>query len=127
MLATVIPSNSSVNVSTLCTGANAGKSIFTGIYSFSFSICSACQIGTSNHLFLNLCKNIPRNYCFLTVSHIILRNCPIILNSNFFNEICCNGLLKQCITDIFFISQDPLNCADMPSVSLAACFYFVSF
>ena len=63
----------------------------------------------------------------MAVLDIILRKRSIVLDSSLLDEISRDGLLKKGITNVFLVSKDALDGAEVPLVFLSASLDSINF
>lgn len=90
MFASVVPCDSTENVTALGAVHDAGKCILATVNTL-FSFLPAVKVGTSYHLFLNLHIKVAGDNGFVAVLYIILRNNAVIRHTLFLQKIHCIG------------------------------------
>mgnify|MGYP003622380669 CR=1 FL=1 len=76
----------------------------------------ACVYNTAaDKLFLHLHENFTRDNGLMVIFYIVLRNNAVVLNAFLCKKVNGISFLQKSIPNIFFVSQDVVYIAGMPS------------
>ena len=107
---TVVPVDSAEDVITVGAIHDARKSVSAAVNP-ALLIRSALHVCPTVHFFTHLHELLTGNNGGVTVLDIVLRNDAVVGNTLFIEEIHRIGLLQECITDVFLVCEDLLQCA----------------
>lgn len=102
---TVVPVETSEHFTTFSADDDLGEAVVATIASF-LAVGTGFYHSSVHQFFLYLQVNVLRNNGFVVAFYIVLWNKTVIFNSGLVQKVCSVGLLEQCITDVFLISEN---------------------
>ena len=113
LLATVVPVDASVELTTLSAADDLGEAIVAGEAALLTRLRSM-NVPAADQLRLHLHEDFLRNNRFVVILDIVLRDDTGVLDALLGQEVRRVGLLKQGVAHVFFIPQDLVDRAVVP-------------
>jgi hypothetical protein len=105
--------DAAVKLSALTAENDLGKAVFAGV-AVSFAVFAGMDHAPADQLLLNQKENILRDDGFVVALHVVLRDGAIVLDALLRQEVRGIGLLKERITDVFFVAENLVDGAGVP-------------